>query len=138
MGHRRQAREAAMQIWYQVDIGRMTPTEALATYWETHQAATDIVDFSRVLVEGTASKQDALDALLAEHSAHWRLERMAAVDRNILRVATYELLHCRDIPTKVTINEAIEIAKKFGTEESGAFINGILDHIAKSVDQSPT
>lgn len=124
-----------MQIWYQVDLGHTTSEEALVTYWQTHDVTPDIREFADVLVRGTAAERESLDALLVQFSAHWRLERMAAVDRNILRVAAYELVYCPDIPIKVTLNEAIEIGKKFGTEESGAFINGILDQIAKTVDK---
>lgn len=138
MGHRRQAREAAVQMWYQIDQGHFDVAEAERNYWAVHEVAPDIKEFASLLVHGVAREQANIDALLIQHSAHWRLPRMAAVDRNILRVAAYELLHCADVPLRVTLNEAIEIGKKFGTEESGAFINGILDQIAKTVDKPET
>ena len=78
---------------------------------------------------GVAAHQEELDALIARYSEHWRLERMALVDRNLLRLATFELLYRDDIPAKVVINEAVELAKRYGTEESGAFVNGLLDRI---------
>jgi N utilization substance protein B len=84
-------------------------------------------------LQGTLEHLTAIDDCVAKSSAHWKLHRMAAVDRNVLRLAIFELNHCPDIPVKVTLNEAIEIAKKFGSEESGAFVNGILDQIAKTV-----
>lgn len=135
MGHRRQSRECAAQILYQIDVGGFPLEEAVHTFWEVHQVAPEIRDFAEALVRGTYAEFENIDVILAEHSAHWRLPRMAAVDRNILRMAAYELLHCADIPIRVTLNEAIEIGKKYGTEESGAFINGILDQVAKDVDK---
>jgi transcription antitermination protein NusB len=135
MGHRRRAREAAIQIWYQIDQGGFPVESAERNYWAVHSVPDDIREFADALVNGVAEKQEAIDGLISEHSAHWRLSRMAAVDRNILRVAIYELLHCGDVPIRVTLNEAIEIGKRFGTEESGAFINGILDQVAKGVDK---
>ncbi len=137
MGHRRQAREAALQMWYEIDQAHVTPAEVVATFWPLHPAGDDIRAFADELVWGIHDQREAIDALLSQYSTHWRLPRMAAVDRNILRIATYELLHCTDIPVRVTLNEAIEIGKKFGTEESGAFINGILDQIAKTVAHKP-
>jgi N utilization substance protein B len=85
------------------------------------------------LVEGVTAHQEELDALIRQYSEHWRLERMAAVDRNLLRLALYELLHQPAIPAKVVINEAVELAKRYGSEESGSFINGILDRIRQQV-----
>lgn len=138
MGHRRRAREAAIQMWYQIDQGHFAVPEAERNYWAIHNVPADIKDFADTLVQGVGQHQGQIDELLAHFSAHWKLQRMAAVDRNILRVAAYELLYCRDVPIRVTLNEAIEIGKKYGTEESGAFINGILDQIAKTVDKPET
>ena len=89
--------------------------------------------FASDLLEGTFRNKREIDDLIERHSLHWKLARMAVVDRNILRLAVYELLYLHDVPTSVVLNEAIEIAKKFGTEDSGAFINGILDKVAKEV-----
>lgn len=135
MGHRRQSRECAAQILYQIDVGGFSLAEATEAYWEVHVVAPDVRVFADELVRGTCAEEQRIDEILGVHSAHWRLPRMAAVDRNILRLAVYELYHCRDIPIRVTLNEAIEIGKKYGTEESGAFINGILDQVAKHVDK---
>ena len=100
-----------------------------------HPVPSDVRAFAELLVRGACIEHERIDGILAEHSAHWRIPRMAAVDRNIMRMAVYELYHCPDIPIRVTLNEAIEIGKKYGTEESSAFINGILDQIAKLVDK---
>lgn len=135
MGHRREARETAVQIWYQIDLSHCEPEEAIRLYWRLHPAPADVREFAEALARGTAREQADIDRRISAHSTHWRLPRMAAVDRNVLRVAVYELLHCPDIPIRVTLNEAIEIGKKYGSEESGAFINGILDQIAKEVDK---
>ncbi len=135
MGHRRRAREAAMQIWYQIDQGHFDMPEAIRNYWAIHDVPEDVREFADELVHGVVREKQAIDDLLTTYSAHWKLPRMSAVDRNILRVATYELLYCNDVPIRVTLNEAIEIGKKYGTEESGAFINGILDQVAKTVDK---
>lgn len=89
--------------------------------------------FSRELVRGVLEKREELDGLIKRSSKNWRLERMSPVDRNILRVAVFEILYLQDIPPKVSIDEGVELGKKFGTEESGSFINGILDHIFNSM-----
>ena len=135
MGHRRQSRECAAQILYEVDLSGIPPDEALQAFWEMHPVPSDVRAFAELLVRGACIEHERIDGILAEHSAHWRIPRMAAVDRNIMRMAVYELYHCPDIPIRVTLNEAIEIGKKYGTEESSAFINGILDQIAKLVDK---
>lgn len=135
MGTRRQSRECAAQILYQIDIGSSPVGEAIRTYWEAYAAPPEVREFAEELVRGTIRELPTIDLHIVEHSAHWRLPRMAAVDRNILRMAVYELYHCPDIPIRVTLNEAIEIGKKFGTDESGAFINGILDQVAKGIDK---
>ncbi len=135
MGNRRKAREIALQILYEMELKASEPHSILEWYWkgqgpdvpeETRRFATD-------LVEGTYRNRKEIDDLIEKHSLHWKLIRMAVVDRNILRLAVYELLYLHDVPSSVILNEAIEIAKKFGTEDSGAFINGILDKAAKEV-----
>ncbi|MBI4366317.1 MAG: transcription antitermination factor NusB [Deltaproteobacteria bacterium] len=135
MGHRRQARECALQILYEVDMASTSVEEVVRLFWDAHPVTPDIQQFAESLVRGTLQEREALDAMIAEHSAHWRVPRMAVVDRNILRMAAYELMHCQDVPIRVTLNEAIEIGKRYGSEESGAFINGILDQVAKQVDK---
>lgn len=112
--------------------GAYTPRVAV-NYWQENSADHETHAFADRLLTGTIENLTQIDASLGKFSAHWKLHRMAAVDRNVLRLATFELTHCPDIPVKVTLNEAIEIAKKFGSEESGAFVNGILDQIAKTI-----
>jgi len=133
MGNRRKAREAALQVLYQVDLSKINPGEALELFWMQESASAEIKDFTTQLVEGVLQNQAEVDQLVEKHATHWKLLRMACVDRNILRLAVYELLCCKDIPKSVSLNEAIELGKKFGTEESGSFINGVLDHIAKEI-----
>jgi len=133
MGNRRKAREAALQILYQVDLSRMSPHDAMKMYWRQHPSLPEVTEFADQLVEGVLRNQIEIDKVIEIHSTHWKLGRMACVDRNVLRIAAYELLYCRDIPKSVSLNEAIELGKRFGTEDSGAFINGVLDNIAKEV-----
>jgi len=132
-GNRRKARECALQILYQIDVSGHTATEALHAFWQNFQPEVDVAEFASALVTGVVEKQEDIDKRIQEASHHWKLERMARVDRNVLRLAVFELLFRDDIPKKVTLNEAIEIAKRFGTEDSGSFINGVLDHISASV-----
>ena len=128
---RRKAREIALQVLYQLDVLRIEPREALELFWLHFSAAAEAREFASELVEGTWAHRDAIDQLISTCSENWTLERMAIVDRNVLRMAAYEILYRKDIPPSVTINEAIELAKKFGTDESGAFVNGILDSVAR-------
>lgn len=135
MGSRRKAREAAVQMLYQLDLSGESLDAALAAY-EQHLAAPGEHDpFALQLVRGCFADLAAIDARIREVSRHWRLERMARVDRNILRLATYELMHMKDVPRKVTLNEAVELAKRYGDENSPAFINGVLDRIASELDK---
>ncbi len=129
MSIRRRAREIALQVLYQLDLGRGDTQEVLDLYWGNFQPSQKAREFCQRLIEGVRRSQDQIDPLIEENSENWTLKRMAVVDRNILRLATFELLHCPDIPFKVTLNEAIELAKKFGADDSSAFINGILDKI---------
>lgn len=128
MGRRRKAREIALQFLYLLDqhgADSVQPHEA--PFWARHPVDPDTREFAQTLVRGTRQQQPKIDALIGEYAEHWPLDRMAVVDRNILRLALYELLWQLDVPPKVTINEAIEIAKKYGTQESSRFINGVLD-----------
>ncbi len=136
MGNRRRGREAALQILYQIDLSDSDPREAIALFWREAPVSEEIQNFSKVLVEGVLKFKKEIDEKIEGHSIHWKLGRMACVDRNVLRIAIYELFYCHDIPKSVTLNEAIDLGKKFGTEESGAFVNGILDNIAKNVSDS--
>lgn len=134
LGMRRKARESALQVLYQLDGGsQMTVEQALAYYWESFDGDAEARAFADRLVRGTQTQLAAIDDIITKSSKNWRLERMARVDRNILRLAVYELKYESEIPPRVTINEAIEVAKRFGTAESSAFVNGILDRIAQDL-----
>ena len=133
MGVRREGRELALQILYAQDLNPLETFAALQHFRENVRVATAARVFAEELAEGVLANRDAIDGRIEEKSKHWAISRMARVDLNILRMAVYELLFRSDIPRNVTINEAIEVAKKFGTEDSSAFINGILDEIAASL-----
>jgi N utilization substance protein B len=134
MGRRRKAREVALQFLYQLDqTGADDPGPFEADFWDRHPVDPDTRAFASSLVRGAKAQQSKIDALIAESAEHWDLDRMAVVDRNILRMAVYELLAEPEVPAKVAINEAIEIAKKFGTAESSRFINGVLDRIHREL-----
>jgi N utilization substance protein B len=129
MHQRRKAREIALQVLYELDVLNITVNEAVWLFWNNFDAPEESKKFSTLLIEGTWDKREEIDSLISSCSENWSLARMSRVDRNILRMAVYELLHCPDIPPKVTLNEAIDIAKLYGSENSGSFINGILDAV---------
>ena len=133
MGSRRKAREAALQMLYQMDASGIDAAEAVELFWRHLGADVEHDDFADQLVLGFGRERDAIDEKIRAVSKHWRLERMARVDRNIIRLGAYELLHVADVPRRVTLNEAVELAKRFGNEESPAFVNGVLDRIADDV-----
>lgn len=138
MGARRTARERALQALYQLDMSGGTPEDALAAAWESVAAEMPKPDpaaigFARELVLGVVESLAAIDALIEEHSHNWRIDRMDRIDRNVLRLAIFELKCRDDIPRKVTLNEAIELGKTFGTEGSSAFVNGLLDRVAMAL-----
>jgi len=127
MSHRRKSREVTLQILYALDAMEGSVEETFSKFWENFDPQEDARQFAMLLTHGSWSKKEEIDATISQHSEHWSLSRMARVDRNILRMAVYELLYCPDIPPKVTLNEAIDLAKLYGSENSGSFINGILD-----------
>ena len=129
MGIRRKARELALQALFCMDMTGNASEEMLERFSEHFPPSAKSRPFFLSLVKGVRDAQVDIDQLIERYSHNWRLRRMSCGDRNILRIAVYEFLFCEDIPFKVSINEAIDIGKKFGTEESGAFINGILDSI---------
>jgi len=134
MTRRRKAREVALQFLYQLDLNAEDdPGPREEEFWGRHRLGEEARAFSEGLVRGTKANQAKIDQILAGCAEHWELARMAVVDRNILRMAVYELLWSPEVPPKVAINEAIEIAKKFGTKESSRFINGVLDRINKDL-----
>jgi transcription antitermination protein NusB len=135
MGDRRKGREYALQMLYQIEVGAVGQEETLAGFWEGKSAPQEVREFAASLVSGTLSSLPEIDSVLREGLEHWRLPRMAAVDRNVLRLAVYEFLHQRDTPPVVVIDEAIELAKRFGGDESGLFINGVLDGIRKRLQE---
>jgi len=127
---RTRARERALQALYQIDVAAEGIDEALAAFWKSFEPVErEVRELAEGLVRGVAESRRAVDEAIEEASANWRLDRMARVDRNVLRLAVYELLRT-DVPIKVAINEAIELGKKFGSESSGAFVNGVLDKVA--------
>ena len=130
MGTRRRGRELALQILYQIDMAGQDPERALALFWENFERKPEAKDFVVELVEGVRHKREKIDKLIADSAEHWRLGRIARVDLNVLRVATYELLCCPNTPANVSINEAVEVARRYGTDDSPPFVNGVLDHIA--------
>ncbi len=139
MSHRRKAREVALKVLYSLDVINQDVERTIGLFWANFDAPDDARAFSSLLIEGTWQKRDYLDELISRHSENWSLSRMARVDRNILRMAVYELLFCNDIPPKVTLNEAIDLGKIYGSENSGSFINGILDALyadMRSVDSN--
>lgn len=131
VGKRRQARECAIQFLYQFDLGGGELADALAAFWGAlgEECSADARKFAEELIRGTVAKRIEIDERIKKYTEHWELPRIAAVDRNILRLAIYEMLFRDDIPPVVSINEAVDIAKKFSTQESGAFVNGILDRL---------
>lgn len=127
MGHRRKAREIALQVLYQVDASKIDVDEAMELFRGNFGMPQETDEFSEELIRGTLDHVKEIDDLITNCSEHWSLERMSIVDKNILRMAVYEFLYCDDIPPKVTLNEAIDIGKNYGSDNSGSFINGILD-----------
>lgn len=132
MALRRKAREFALQMLFQWDVGRQAPARILETFWRSARAAESTRRFATDLFEGAVAQAEEIDRLIERASANWRLERMAAIDRGILRLAIYEL-RAGTAPPSAVIDEALELAKKFSSEESGPFLNGILDAVFRSL-----
>jgi len=135
MGARREGREAAVQFLYHRDLNEGSTAESITDFWELRPAARRVRDFGMTIAEGVLANQEAIDEAIRSASSNYDLHRIAAVDRNILRIAVYEMLFCTDVPPVVSINEAIEIAKRFGSEDSGRFVNGILDRIRSGLQR---
>jgi transcription antitermination protein NusB len=121
-----------MQMLFQWDMSRQEPAKLEGKFWTTAKAADSTRVFANKLFEGAAKDADELDALIVQHAKNWRLERMAIIDRAVLRLAIYEL-RVGETPPKVILNEAVELAKKFSSEDAGAFVNGILDAVSKAL-----
>jgi transcription antitermination protein NusB len=144
---RRRSREVALQILYQMDVGKeLDDTRRLSDdhiarligdYWSSFESDVPVDrDLVERLVRGVVREVTGLDGTIAEVSHHWRVGRMSAVDRNLIRLAAYEIMHCPDIPRAASINEAVEIAKRFSGAESAAFINGVLDQLRRAGEES--
>jgi len=131
MGTRRRARELALQLLYQSELTDSSPEEMQAGFEEWRNSTEVVQGFADGLLRGTLEYLPEIDEELVRQTTHWRLERLAAVDRNILRLAMYELIYEEATPHAVVIDEAIEIAKKFGAKDSGRFVNGVLDGFVK-------
>jgi N utilization substance protein B len=134
MGSRRRSRELAMQALFYMDKCRDNSEGKFKLFCDNFSPADDVLPFFERLVKGVSSFEKEIDSIIEKYSSNWKISRMSCVDRNIMRMAVYELLWCGDIPAKVSINEAIDIGKKYGTEESGPFINGILDSIRDAIE----
>jgi transcription antitermination factor NusB len=138
MGKRRKAREVALQLLYQLDLqGESNPEPHLPEFWTRHPVDREVREFAEMLIRGTKLHEAKIDEIISGYAEHWELDRMAVVDRNILRQGVFEILWMEDVPPKVAINEALEIAKKFSTHESSRFINGMLDRVHKEL-RSPS
>ncbi|TRZ96415.1 transcription antitermination factor NusB [bacterium] len=138
MRKRTQSREFVLQILYQMDITRDNHELALANFWQSHSQEDinqEVRAFTEELIKGVSANLEAIDSKVAQYATNWQLKRMAIVDRNILRLSSYELLFREDIPPKVSINEAVELAKKYSGPEAGKFVNGVLDKIKLEKNQ---
>ncbi len=142
MGQRRKSREIALQMLYQLEMTEDPPQVVIDSYYELQSGedkdpdlAEAVRPFAEHLLNGVYSHRDELDRMIVAASENWRIERMSIVDRNVLRIALFEMLYCLEIPPKVSINEAIDLGKTFGNPDSGAFINGILDHLLPQADR---
>ncbi|GAB4350582.1 MAG: N utilization substance protein NusB [Candidatus Abyssubacteria bacterium] len=136
MGSRRKAREKALKILFQIDFNEVDVRAVLDEFWKEHPSGEKVREFTETLVKGAVANRERIDMMISSTLKNWSLERLNAVDRAILRCAVFELMYMPDIPPKVTINEAVEIAKAYGTDESGSFINGVLDNIRERVGKS--
>ena len=134
MGTRRKSRELVLQMLFQADMGRQTPDQVRRTFWSEHNTVQeDVRGFAEDLFRVATDKTDEIDKLIEQHAEHWRMDRMAAVDRNVLRCAVAELMSYPSTPRAVVINEALEIARKFSSPESVNFINGVLDSVGREL-----
>ncbi|MEW6009224.1 MAG: transcription antitermination factor NusB [Candidatus Omnitrophota bacterium] len=134
MRKRTKARELALQVLFQIDITGENAERVLELFWQNQAKPLepDIKDFAEILIQGVRGTLSNLDEIIAKYATNWLIKRMAVIDRNVLRLATFEILNLPDVPIRVSINEAVDLAKKFGDLDSGKFVNGILDKISKS------
>jgi N utilization substance protein B len=132
---RRSSRELAMQALFYMDINGEYSEPMIARFCQVFPPSKKSDPFFHQILSGVIEKRLEIDTVIERFSSNWKMNRMACVDRNIMRIAVYEIMYCQDIPPKVSINEAIDIGKKYGTEDSGAFINGILDSIRIAIEK---
>jgi N utilization substance protein B len=133
VGSRTSGREAALQMLYALDVTGASVAEVITGYWRELPGDPEGRDFADELVRQVVEHTEPIDAAIRAASRHWRLERMTRVDRNVLRLGAYELAHCPEVPRAVIIDEAVELAKRYGSEGSALFVNGVLDRIADDV-----
>lgn len=134
MGTRRKSRELALQMLFQADMGKQTPEQVRKTFWKERSTAdAEVRGFADDLFRVAVDRREEIDRVIEQHAQHWRMDRMAAVDRNLLRVAVAEFIGFPATPKPVIINEALEIARKFSSPESVQFVNGVLDSVAKGL-----
>ncbi|MCU0685411.1 MAG: transcription antitermination factor NusB [Polyangiaceae bacterium] len=133
MGARTAGREAALQMLFALEVSGDPPAAVVRRFWQSFEGQPESKEYAEACVLGVVEALEKLDGLVREASLHWRLERMTRVDRNVLRVGAWELLERHDVPRAVVLDEAVEMAKRFGTEESGPFVNGVLDRVAENL-----
>lgn len=136
MASRRKSRELALQMLFQWEIGKHTPEHVVRTFLKNRRLDSDAEEFARALFEGAVAESANIDSMIAAHATNWKVERLAAVDRNILRLSIYELLHHSETAPAVVIDEAIEIARRYSGGESADFVNGVLDAVRKSIAEA--
>jgi N utilization substance protein B len=138
MGARHSGREAALQMLFQIELSGASAEDAIDLFWRSFDAEADPDgrQYADEAVRGVAAAREDLDRQIGQASANWRIERMARVDRNVLRLGAWEIVHRRDIPRAVILDEAVELAKSFGTDDSSAFVNGVLNRIAETVGRT--
>lgn len=134
MGKRREGREAALQFLFSYDLNTRFDAKDAEAFWVLRRTSPSVRAFAEELIAGVRGDLPAIDAMIGSSVDNFELERLSAVERNILRIAVFEILHLKEIPGAVTINEAIEISKRFGGNESGRFINGVLDRIRRDIE----
>ena len=131
MSARRKGRELALQVLYQLDMSGESSEQALRSFADSFEHTPGAREFGEALVRGVLDQREQIDASIAEASEHWRLERLSRIDANVIRIAVYEMTTPPGLPPQIAINEAIEVARKFGTTDSAAFVNGVLDAVGK-------
>lgn len=132
MGKRRESRELALELLFMIDVVEENADDAVENYLQSRKILSSIKEFAVGLKDGVVKYKENLDKIISKTAENWEIDRMSVIDRNILRIAVFEFLYLKEASDKIIINEAIEVAKEYSTEESGAFINGILDKIVKS------